>query len=95
MDNLLKLFAVITAMGGAGVLMYGAVAFIGVAVKRMERGTGVPAALEGEVAELRTRVEENEGLRDRVLELEERLDFTERLLTQQREPGALPARENR
>lgn len=35
-------------------------------------------------------VEEVDLLRDRMLDLEERLDFTERLLAQQRDAAALP-----
>jgi len=34
----------------------------------------------------------NEELAARVSEMEERLDFAERLLAQQREPGALPGK---
>lgn len=55
-----------------------------------ERGSGDPA-LHAEVDELRARVHELEGQQARMLELEERLDFTERLLTRQRDLGRLPA----
>jgi hypothetical protein len=41
------------------------------------------------VRELESRVSELEPLQDRVIELEERLDFAERLLSQQREPARL------
>jgi hypothetical protein len=58
-----------------------------------------PAPDENSAAELealRARVQELEVLQGRMTELEERLDFTERLLVQQREPGRLPeAREIR
>lgn len=51
-----------------------------------ERGTGA-----GEVQQLRARVEALEESVGRVQELEERLDFAERILAQQRERGQLPA----
>jgi hypothetical protein len=40
--------------------------------------------------DLEDRLRDVEVLQDRVAELEERLDFTERLLTRQNEPGQLP-----
>jgi len=51
-----------------------------------ERGTGAGSA---EVQQLRARVEALEDAAGRVQELEERLDFAERLLTQQRHRGEL------
>jgi len=92
MDDIIRLFGVFAAMGGAGVLVYGAVALIGVGVKRMERGTVDPSGLAQELDDLRARVAEGEELRGRVLELEERLDFAERMLAQRNEPTALPER---
>lgn len=47
-----------------------------------EAGGGAP----GEVAELRDRVERLEEVAYRVQELEERMDFAERVLTRGREP---------
>lgn len=44
----------------------------------------------GELAALRERVQELEVLQGRMMELEERLDFAERMLVQQRETGRLP-----
>jgi flagellar biosynthesis/type III secretory pathway M-ring protein FliF/YscJ len=52
--------------------------------KRLE-GTGGAAQRSAEMADLDARVRELEGREHRVAELEERLDFTERLLSQQRE----------
>jgi hypothetical protein len=48
-----------------------------------------------EFAELEARVRELEIRESRVAELEERLDFTERLLAQQRDPTRLGAGEQR
>jgi hypothetical protein len=53
--------------------------------RRMEgRAAGDPGTAR-ELAELESRVRELEVQQGRVLELEERLDFTERLLAQQRD----------
>ena len=62
---------------------------------RRQRALGTMAATgltSGEVklAELDAQAEELHELRGRMAELEERLDFTERLLAQQREPEQLP-----
>jgi hypothetical protein len=48
-------------------------------------------AVRAEVEQLRARLGEVDALGARVLELEERLDFAERLLTQRREPDRLGA----
>jgi Tfp pilus assembly protein PilO len=58
--------------------------------KRIEAKGGDVPALRGEVDELRARVAEMEAGQHRVAELEDRLDFAERLLTQQREAARLP-----
>jgi len=49
------------------------------------------AAGSAEIQQLRARVEALEDSVGRVPELEERLDFAERILAQQRERGRLPA----
>lgn len=57
--------------------------------RRIEgKGTG-DSALRQEVEDLRARLAEVDQLQHRVMELEERVDFTERLLAQQREPERL------
>lgn len=48
--------------------------------RRLEAGTTEDRALREELEEMRTRV----------MELEERVDYSERLLTQMKEPGRLP-----
>jgi hypothetical protein len=53
-------------------------------------GTGVPADLAHELDELRERVAELEGSGTRLQELEERLDFAERMLAQRQVPAPLP-----
>lgn len=62
--------------------------------RRHERAlteAGGSPRLQGEVAQLRERVETLEDTALRVQEFEERLDFAERMLTQQRERPPLRA----
>src|SRR3954470_20510416 len=57
--------------------------------RRLE-GKGSPdPALRVELKQLQARVAEVDGLQTRIAELEERVDFTERLLAQNREPDRL------
>jgi len=56
--------------------------------RRIE-GRGADPMLADDIASLRDRTHEIDHLNARVQELEERLDFAERLLTQ-RDPAALP-----
>jgi hypothetical protein len=59
--------------------------------RRIEgRSTGGDPALHEELDQLRGRLAEIEALQHRVMELEERVDFAERLLAQRREPERLP-----
>ncbi len=48
------------------------------------------AQLEGRVRELEQQLAENESATQRIAELEERLDFAERLLSQREDPARLP-----
>jgi uncharacterized protein involved in exopolysaccharide biosynthesis len=50
--------------------------------RRLEGKGNDDAALRGEVEQLHTRLAEMDSLHSRVLELEERVDFTERVLAQ-------------
>lgn len=59
--------------------------------RRIDGTAGQPEGLpSAEAEELRRRVSELEQQQGRLLELEERLDFAERLLAQSREPARLP-----
>ncbi len=62
------------------------------ALARRLEGKTAPqqAALQAEVDELRARVHELEGGQARILELEERLDFTERIIAQKQDALRLP-----
>lgn len=57
--------------------------------RRLERGV-VTDDLMDELVQLRERVAELEGQGHRMVELEERVDFAERLLTEARETARLP-----
>ncbi len=59
--------------------------------RRLEgRGAAGDPALAATVEDLRQRMAELEAMQHRVMELEERVDFTERLLSQRREVERLP-----
>lgn len=91
MDDVVKLFGILVAIASAGAVAYLLISLAAVLAKRLEGrpGSAVP---EAEVAELRARLEEQDQLRLRLLELEERVDFAERLLAQQRDAHRLEAR---
>ncbi len=55
------------------------------ALARRLEGRAGSAEMEAQLEDLRERVRELEGVQGRVAELEERLDFTERMLTQRRD----------
>jgi len=58
--------------------------------RRIEGKTREDPGLKEEIEDLRHRVHDLDAMQMRLAELEERLDFAERLLTQRREPAALP-----
>lgn len=71
-------------------LLFTVVVPIGRALVRRMEGRG-PDSSVGELEEIRVRLQQLEAREARVAELEERLDFAERLLTREREalpPGA-------
>jgi Tfp pilus assembly protein PilO len=57
--------------------------------RRLEGRGAVDAALRAEMEQLHHRLGEVDVMQGRIAELEERLDFTERLLAQAREPDRL------
>ena len=79
---------------GEGIAIIGALSTVVFGVRRHFGLKHLPPATTGELAaermaELETRLNEMDQLHDRVQELEERLDFAERLLAQAREPERL------
>ena len=80
--------------GGATFLL--AISPIGRAIADRIRGAGVGVGASGEsvrqLLETQQAILDNlEGVRQELGEVQERLDFTERLLAQQREAGRLPS----
>jgi len=90
MDGVLKFFGVMMAIASAGAVGYLLIAVANVLARRLEggRAAGIEQ-LESEMAELRARLDEADAERTRIAELEERLDFAERMLTQQRDASRI------
>jgi Tfp pilus assembly protein PilO len=61
------------------------------AFARRIEGKGVDPAVQEELRALRESASEMDGLRDRLMELEERIDFAERLLAKSPQAERLPA----
>ena len=59
--------------------------------RRLEGKGNADSALRAEVDQLHSRLADMDSLQARVLELEERVDFTERLLAQAQQPARLGA----
>jgi hypothetical protein len=83
-------------LAGIGALVALGLPLVRGIVRYLERkGAGAGSveteALRAEVDELRARLDHVEGTAGRLTELEERLDFAERLLTRQRAQAGLPA----
>jgi hypothetical protein len=91
MDEAFTLFGVLLAVGGAGTITYAAIAITTALTERF-RGKR-PAVGSDDLDEIRGRLEATEALEARVMELEERVDFAERLLAQPRDQADLPAHE--
>lgn len=91
MDDVAKILGILLAFGGAGAVSYALIRLVNVFSRRLERASGPELqAIAAELDDLRARAVGAEELQRRVAELEERLDFAERMLVRQREPGALP-----
>lgn len=79
MDDFVKLFGVLTAIGAAGGVVYAIFAVVGAVTRRLD---GRPPAVEPDDLEyLRDRAEQVDLLEQRLADLETRVDFAERLLT--------------
>jgi hypothetical protein len=83
-----------SSSNGEGVAIVGAVSLVVFGIRRQWALKHLPASTTGEIAsrqmaELEARMAEMDQLQFRVQELEERLDFAERLLAQAREPERL------
>jgi hypothetical protein len=88
-SDIIKALSLLVGFVVAGLTLFGGFSVITVFRKRYESQlkSELPSA---ELEAIHARLEAAETLERRVAELEERLDFTERMLAQQ-EPGQLPA----
>lgn len=94
MEGVLKFAGVMIGIALAGGAAYLIIAMVNALVRRLEgAGPSQAGRLETELADLRARLDETDATRDRLAELEERLDFTERMLAQQRDAQRLGAGE--
>jgi hypothetical protein len=95
-----RMIVLLIPLAGIGALIALGLPLVRGVVRYLERkGAGAGSleadALRSEMDELRMRLEQVESTSGRLTELEERLDFAERLLTRQRAGGELPAGEER
>jgi hypothetical protein len=92
-----QIVASIIALSATGVISYGGVRGINALVKHYttKNDGALSGEVEAELREIRARLEESEQAHQRIADLEERLDFAERMLAQQREQGKLPAGDGR
>lgn len=77
---------VLAFIAACAVVLYPLMRAIG---RRIEGRATADPALRTEVEQMRARLADVESLQHRVMELEERVDFAERLLSQRREPERL------
>jgi hypothetical protein len=81
MQDMIELAGVLGTIGFTGVLIYFGVRMATVLSDRVARRGGPGPEVLAELDDLRMRVGDLEADRARLLEVEERLDFAERLLT--------------
>ena len=85
------LLIIIAALTAAVIILWPLMRAFG---RRLEGKGGGDPALKAEVEQLQMRLGEVDALHHRVAELEERVDFTERLLAQAHDPQARALRGN-
>ena len=88
MDDMLKVLVFVLSLVGAGVFAFAAVTSINVRNRRLLDRAGPSQDL---LDELHARLAATEALEARVEELEQRVDFAERLIARQHETERLPA----
>ena len=85
-ETTIKIIVSVAAVVAIPIAAYAAIAATrAIWVRGVPAGSGVTERLEAEVDDLRTRLAELESGQVRIAELEERLDFAERLLVQARD----------
>jgi hypothetical protein len=90
MQEMLELAGVLGTIGFTGVFVYFGVRMVTVFTDRAARRGGPGPEILAEIDDLRLRVGELEADRTRLVEVEERLDFAERLLTAGAQPAPMP-----
>lgn len=90
MDDMLRVLIFVVSLMGTLVLAYGGMSVISLMRKRAERAAAGPGSPPEELEAIHGRLDAAEALEARVTDLEERLDFAERMLARQHEPEALP-----
>lgn len=88
-SDVVQFFGVMMALLTTGLLGYAGFTLIGALQKRLGQRSD-PGLNPDELEALRFQLEDAEQLRNRVAELEERVDFAERLLAKHQEPARLP-----
>ncbi len=88
MNDALQLLGVLLAVVCAGTIGYAAFMLVTSLGRRLKRNDN-PALPAEELEAIRERLAEADQLEARVTELEERMDFTERMLAQQRDAERL------
>jgi hypothetical protein len=83
-------FAAVVLLLGVGLILAALIWPLIRAIARRIEGGAASAGLQTEVDALRERVRQLEEMAPRMADLEERLDFTERVVAQGREPDRLP-----
>jgi hypothetical protein len=81
--------AVVVLLLGVGLMVAALVWPLIRAIARRIEGGSASAELQGEIEGLRDRVRQLEEMQPRMQELEERVDFTERIVAKGREPDRL------
>lgn len=83
----LVILIIVTVLTAATIILWPVMRALG---RRLENRAGADAGLRAEVDQLQQRILELEPMQTRVAELEERLDFAERLLAQSKDAERLP-----
>jgi len=81
--------AVVVLLLGAGLMLAALIWPLIKAIARRIEGGAAGAEVQAELEGLRERVRQLEEMQPRMLELEERVDFTERIVAQGRDPDRL------
>lgn len=76
-SDVLNMFGVLLAIGTAGLFTFGGFVLIRAFSRRMDRRVGVG---EEDFDEIRARLRDLDAMQARIAELEERVDFSERML---------------